>query len=294
MNKLRNVIFGLDPKIFVIVTLVFSCSMLFAEDVISEYTRQKVEDFVTYRVTLKSEDHEIAYKKIDAMKNEALAELPAYAKDFEQEQCLLESLYFAEYYEHALNSDGNQKELRAEMKRIMKNDLACIDARKKNQVCDWMYELTADVTAYYMTRSLAATLLYGMKVKDFFEKSIEVNPKRASSYVSLGNWCFYAPAIVGGGKAKAQKNFDTAEKCVVIPGEKYLVYIAQSQINFENNKKDISKAYLEKAVALGLGRKDLDLIEKCNQKGISYFKYLRNRSGVDEEMPEDEKDDEDK
>ena len=294
MNKLRNVISGLDPKIFIIVALVFSCSMLSAEDVISEYTRQKVEDFVTYRVTLKSEDHEIASKKIDAMKNEALAELPAHAKDFEQEQCLLESLYFAEYYEHALNADGNQKELRAEMKRIMKNDFACIDARKKEQVCDWMYELTADVTAYYMTRSIAATLMYGMKTKELFEKAVFVNPKRASSYVSLGNWCFYAPSLLGGGKAKAQKNFDKAESCAVIPGEKYLVYIAQSQINFENKKTDAAKEYLEKAIALDLGRKDLDLIARCNKKGISYFEYLRNRSGIDEEMAEDEKDDEDK
>ena len=270
------------------------CAFLSAENVISDYTLQKVEDFVTYRVTLKSEDHAVAYKIIDELKNEALAELPAYAKDFEQEQCLLESLYFAEYYEHALNADGNQKELRAEMKRIMKNDLACIDTHDKNQICDWMYELTADVTAYYMTRSLAATLLYGMKVKDFFEKAIAANPERACSYVSLGNWCFYAPAIVGGGKSKAQKNFDTAEKCVVIPGEKYLVYIAQSQINFENGKKAAAQEYLDKAIALDLGRKDLDLIMKCNQKGISYFKYLRNRSGVDEEMSEDEKDDDDK
>lgn len=270
------------------------CAFLSAGDVISEYTRNKVEDFVTYRVTLKSEDHAVAYKKIDALKKEAFAELPSHAKDFEQEKCLLESLYFAEYYEHALNADGNQKELRAEMKRIMKNNFACIDARKKDQVCDWLYLLSGDVTAYYMTRSLAATLLYGMKVKEFYEKASVANPMRASAYVSFGNWCFYAPAIVGGGKAKAQKNFDNAEKCVVIPGEKYLVYIAQSQLNYENDNKAAAQKYLDKAIALDLGRKDLDLIIRCNQKGISYFKYLRNRSGVDEEMPEDEKDEDDK
>ena len=281
-----------------IFTLILFCSvclgMLTAEDIISEYTLQKVEDFVTYRVTLKSEDHEVAYKKIDQLRKEALAELPDHAKDFEQEQCLLESLYFAEYYEHALNADGNQKELRAEMKRLMKNDFACIDSHKKEDICDWMYELTGDVTAYYMTRSLAATFFYGMKVKECYEKSIAANSLRASSYVSLGNWCFYAPALFGGGKSKSQKYFDLAEKCVEIPGEKYLVYIAQSQLNFENKKPDLAKEYLEKAIALNLGRKDLDLIAKCNQRGISYFNYLRNRSGVDEEMPEDEKDEEDK
>ena len=193
-----------------------------------------------------------------------------------------------------MNADGNQKELRAEVKRLMKNDFACINARNKNDVCDWLYLLTGDITAYYMTRSLAATFLYGMKVKDCYEKAAEVNPERASAYVSMGNWCFYAPAILGGGKVKAQKNFDIAEKCVVIPGEKYLVYIAQSQLNFENKKTAVANEYLEKAIALGLGRKDLDLIAKCNKKGISYFEYLRNRSGVDEEMSEDEKEEDDK
>ena len=53
---------------------------------------------MTYRVTLKSEEHEVAYKKIDELKKKTLAELPAYAKDFDQEKCLLESLYYAEYY----------------------------------------------------------------------------------------------------------------------------------------------------------------------------------------------------
>ncbi len=277
----------------VLIFLSLCFSFLFAEDVISDYTRKKVEEFVTFRVTLKSEDHEIAYKKIDELRKETLAELPSHAKDLEQERCLLESVYFAEYYEHALNADGNQKELRAEMKRIMKNDIACIDARNKDQICDWLYLITGDVTAYYMTRSLAATLLYGMKVKDYYVKASLANPQRASAYVSLGNWCFYAPSLLGGGKAKAQKNFDAAEKCAEIPGEKYLVYIAQSQLNFENKKTDVAKEYLEKAIALGLGRKDLDLIARCNQKGISYFEYLRNRSGVDEEMAEDEKDEDD-
>lgn len=284
----------MNKRFLLIIFLILNFTILSGEDVISDYTRQKVEEFVTYRVTLKSEEHDVAYKKIDELKKQTLAELPAYAKDFEQEQCLLESLYFAEYYEHALNADGNQKELRAEIKRLMKNDFACINARNKNDVCDWLYLLTGDVTAYYMTRSLAATFLYGMKVKDCYEKAAEVNPKRASAYVSMGNWCFYAPAFFGGGKARSQKNFDIAENCAVIPGEKYLVYIAQSQLNFENKKTAVANEYLDKAIALGLGRKDLDLIAKCNKKGISYFEYLRNRSGVDEEMAEDEKDEDDK
>ncbi len=270
------------------------CGILSAEDVISDFTRQKVEEFVTYRVVLKSKDDEFVYTTINRLKDEALAELPNHAKDYEQEKCILESLYFIEYYEHALNSVGNQKELRAEMKRLMKNNFACIDDRQKNQICDWMYQFAGDVTAYYMTRSVPATFFYGLRVKGFYEKAINANPDRAISHVCLGNWCFYAPGLFGGGKGKAKKHFEDAEKCMKIPGEKYLVYIAMSQINFENENQDATKEYLKKAFELDLGNKELNLIERCNKKGYSNFQYLRNRSGVDDEMPEDEKDEDDK
>ena len=267
---------------------------LASEDCISDFTRKKIENFVTYRVILKSEDDEIAYDKIEKLKKDALENLPEHALDFEQEKCLLESLYFIEYYEHTLNSSGNQKELRAEMKRLMKQNFECLDKRKKNEICDWMYQLSGDVTAYYMTRSVAATFFYGMRVKGFYEKAIQTNKKRSISYVCLGNWCFYAPVIFGGGKGKAKKLFEEALKCAEIPGEKYLAYIAMSQINFENNDKDSALEYLKKAVDLELGQKELKLISRCNEKGYSNFQYLRNRSGIDEEMAEDEKDDEDK
>ena len=176
----------------------------------------------------------------------------------------------------------------------MKKNVACIDSHKKKPVSEWLYQFTGDVTSYYMTRSVPATLLYGFKVKGYYEKSLEINKKRATSLVCLGNWCFYAPGIAGGGKKKAKNYFEKADSVAEIPGEKYLAYIGLSQIYFENKKKDKAEEYLEKAVELDLGRKDLDLIARCNKKGYSYFQYLRNRSGIDEEMTEDEKDDEDK
>ncbi|WP_407429085.1 hypothetical protein [Treponema sp.] len=272
----------------------FFVEFLSGEGVISDYTVQKVEDFVSYRVLLKSEDDETAFNEILQLKESALSELAEHAVDFEQEECILESLYLLEYYEHSLNSTGNQKELRTQIKNQMKKNTACIDSHKKKPVSEWLYQFTGDVTAYYMTRSVPATLLYGFKVKGYYEKSIEINKNRASSLVALGNWCFYAPGIAGGGKSKAKKYFDKALEAAELPGEKYLAYIAVSQINFENKNNNEAADYLSKAVELELGQKDLDLIARCNKKGYSYFQYLRNRSGIDEEMSEDEKDDDDK
>ncbi len=275
------------------VLFLFSFVFLSAKSVVSDYTLQKVEDFVTFRVTLKSEEDEVAYKKILDLKEEALSSLKEHAIDYEQEECILETLYLIEYYEHALNSTGNQKELRDQIKNQMKKNVECIDKRKKNQINDWLYHFTGDVTAYYMTRSLAATLLYGMKVKGYYEKALEVNPESASPSVCLGNWYFYAPGLFGGGKAKAKKFFETALKNSKTGGEKYLSYIGYSQVNYELKNYDEAKKYLQMAFDLNLGRKDLDLIARCNEKGYSYFQYLRNRSGIDEEMAAEEKGEDD-
>ena len=261
---------------------------------ISDYTIGRVEHFVTFRVTLKSMDDELAYRTILNLKDEALAELPKHAIDFEQEECILETLYLLEYYEHALSSSGNQKELRAQVKNQMKKNMECLENREEGKISDWLYQFTGDITSYYMTRSVAATFFYGLKVKNYYEKAIDVNPKRASSHVCLGNWRFYAPFLFGGGKGRARRHYDDALDCAEIPGEKYMAYIVSSQIRFEKDEKDEAEEFLQKARDLGLGTKDLDLIEKCNKKGYSYFQYLRNRSGIDEEMAEDEKDEEDK
>ena len=121
-----------------------------------------------------------------------------------------------------------------------------------------------------------------------------MNPKRVSAHVCLGNWRFYAPFLFGGGKGRAKRHFDDALDCAELPGEKYMAYIASSQIRFEKGDKEEAEKYLQMAFDLNLGRKDLDTIVKCNKKGYSYYQYLRNRSGIDEEMAEDEKDEEDK
>ncbi|MBQ4379066.1 MAG: hypothetical protein II821_07720 [Treponema sp.] len=281
-------------RLFLLFIILLSHSLIHANNVISDYTTEKIESFITYRVVLKSEKDDFVYEEIKRLEEEALQNLSENAIDFEQEECILKSVYLMEFYEHFLNSSGNQKELRDKIKNQMKKNIACIDKRKESQISDWMYLFTGDITAYYMTRSVAATLLHGFKLKGFYEKSIKRNPKRSCAYISLGNWCFYAPGIVGGGKGKAKKNYESALKNAELPGEQYLSYIAISQLNYENKNKKAAEEYLQKAVDLNLGRKDLDLIARCNKKGYSYFQYLRNRSGIDVEMSEDEKDEDDR
>lgn len=265
-----------------------------AEDVISGYTLRKIEEFVTYRVVLKSESVDFAYQTISKLRDEALADLPDHAIDFEQEERILESLYLTEYYERSLSSSGNQKELRSQMKAQMKKNIACIDRSGPKKISGWLYQLTGDVTSYYMTRSVTATFLYGRRVKTYYEKALEMDKTLSLPRVCLGNWCFYAPRIFGGGIKKALRHYESALETAELPGEKYLAYISMSQINYESKNPEKAREYLEMAAGLGLGRKDLDLIERCNEMGLSYFQYLRNRSGIDEQMSEDEKDEDDR
>lgn len=276
-------------KLLLSLFFLFFAGFVFATDtgVISAYTRQKIDEFVTERIKLKSAEEETALNSIKEIKNEALSHLKENAVDYEQEECILQSLYYTEFYEHALNSKGNQDDLREKMKKQMERNINLIEKRSQKKLSAWMYLVTGDVTSYYMTRSLAATFLYGFKVKSFYEKSIEQDESFSSGYVNLGNWLFYAPGIFGGGKNKALKNYKKGLKCAVNPGERYLAYIAFSQINYENKNKDVAAEYLQKARDLSLGSKGIDLIERCNKKGYSNFQYLRNRSGIDEELEEE-------
>ena len=242
--------------------------LLSAEGAISDFTEEKVEEFITMRVALKSEDITVALEKISALRDKVLGELPVLAKDFEQEECILESMYFMEMYDRLLTSNGNQKELRDKMKLQMQKDIKCINERKKGAVSEWLYLFAGDVTAYYMTRSVAATLLHGMKVKGFYEASVQANDKRAAAHVCLGNWMFYAPSVLGGGKKRAKAQFDAALSCAEIKGEKYMAYIAYSQLSFENNEKAVASEYLEKLLKM-----DLDsLVAAIIKENVAYLR----------------------
>ena len=114
----------------------------------------------------------------------------------------------------------------------------------------------------------------------------------ASANACLGNWNFYAPPPIGSNK-KARQLYKNGIKGARTPGEKYMVYTYYSQFLYELGEKDECEKYMELAYGLELGTKELDLMRKCNDEGISYLQYMRNSSGIDEEIPEAEKEEDD-
>lgn len=273
------------PVIFCLTALVF------AEGEISDFCREKIDEFVTLRVELKSSDDITALEAIKKTEAEAMAVLPLEAVDFEQEKQILSNLYFMETYARTLTRE-NRAELRRTMKKQMNDCFEVMEKRSEEQLDKWFYVSMADVTSYYMTRSIAATFYWGFKVKDWHKKALKKDEFMASANACLANWNFYAPAPIGSNK-KARKLYENGIKGARTPGEKYMVYTYFSQFLYELDEKDEAEKYLELAYGLNLGTKELDFMKKCNEEGISFLQYMRNSSGIDEELPESEKEAED-
>ena len=282
---------NVKKRIFLLALL--SCvSKNFAGQIISDFTQNKINEFCTLKIQLKSEDDDEAVKKIESLRENAISNLAEYAVDFEQEKRILESIYFMESYEHLITPE-KRAGLRKIMKNHMKENVACLESRKESERSPWLYLVTGDVTSYYMTRSVPATLLYGLRVKDWYVKAAESLGGVSGGSLSLGNWLFYAPAPFGS-KKKAMASYEKSVEQAKTEGELYLAYEFTSQLYFE--MKDFKKAdeYLQKAYDLNLGTRELDKVKKCNELGYSLYQYNRNRAGIDEKIPESEMDEDDK
>ncbi|MBR1714555.1 MAG: hypothetical protein IJ717_06405 [Treponema sp.] len=284
-------------KISICCLLLSSCFLggIFA-DSISSFTRQKVLDFMTERVKLKDESVDAAVKGIEEIQKATMAELEENSLDYEQEKCILESLYFMEIYERSV-TDENRKEMREKMRKLMERNFKCIDSRDEGKISEWLYQVCGDVTSYYMTRSIAATFHYGMKVKSMYESAVKINPVMPQGNVSLGNWYFFAPGIFGGSNKKAERCYKNAVKGAEqsgVPGEKFIAYEYLSQLYFEEEKDSLYKEMFSKFKSLGIGVREVGIAENCNANGYSFYQYMRNKSAIDKELPESEKDEADK
>ncbi|MBQ0051760.1 MAG: hypothetical protein KBT11_06825 [Treponema sp.] len=280
--KLRN--------LFVI--CIFALALpVFSEGEISDFTNQTVYEFITTRVRLKSWEDQAAVEKIAEIRAETMEKLKSVAVDLEQEECILESLFFTETYEHLIKAE-TRGDLRVGMKNLMKRNMDCINSRKHEKISKWMYLSAGDVTSYYMTRSIAATFFYGFKVKGYYESALDKDSGLTSANTSLGSWLFYAPAPIGSNK-RAEKHYKSGLKGAKTDGEKYMAFQYLSQLYYEQKKISKAEEYLQKAYDLELGHKELDKIRACNKAGYSLFQYNRNRAGIDEKIPESEKQEED-
>ncbi len=280
-------------------TLIFSSVFFaagflsFADGEISAWTEEKALEFVTLRVQLKnSKNLKKTAETLDQFEADALAQVESYAIDLEQEKLIFQTLVYIERYEN-FNSRSNRAEYRKQAKELMKRNHHIIDSRGFEKTSKWTYYLSGDITSYYMTRSIPATLLYGLRVKSWYQEAIKKDKYMPMPNVSLGNWYFFAPGIMGGSKKTAGECYKRALEGAKVTGEKYLIYLYYSQYLFDKKDKKAA-SYLEMAYDLNVGNKELNKITELNCMGTSYFEFMRTRAGIDEEIPEEEKDEDDR
>lgn len=270
----------------------FILPKIFSESEISSFTEQNIQIILETRIKVKNQNTTEEAKEIfNSLSKSIFSNLENVAIDYEQEKQILNNLFEIAWYEQTITNQ-NRAELRKKMKIAMKSSFKIIDERENEKINKWLYQTAADVTTYYMTRSVPATILYGLKVKEFYKLAAEKG-NMAFSNCCLGNWNFFAPAPFGSDR-KARKFYELAVKEVQTTAEKYLCYHYYSQFLFEKDDYEESKKYLQAAYDLNLGTKELDLTKEFNENGFSYLKFMRNRAGIDEEIPENEKDEEDK
>ena len=261
---------------------------------ISEYTENKIDDFLNIHMILTSyDDKNLALEKLNEIKSGYDKSLKEKALDFEQELLILDTLYLMESYHYIVDPDVNRDALRPQMKAQMIQNEKFISKHPKD-ASKWMYLFTGDVMSFYMTRSVAATFRYGMRVKKLYETALSIDPALTNANLNLGSWMFYAPRIVGGGIDKTIKFYEKALSGARIDGEKYAACIQLSQYYFEKKKMQSVEKYLSEAEKLIPGGKEIALIRKINSMGISLFQYNRNKAGIDEKMKESEMDEDDR
>lgn len=200
----------------------------------------------------------------------------------EQEALILESFYYSELYNYIWDDKSNDKMLQDIFtKQIEKND-KFIESNEGN-VSDWMYMNTADCYSNYMSYNpVSGAMKYGTKVKKYYEKALEINPKNSTCRTHYAQWFYWAPGISGGGKKKALSQFKTAMEDANTPADKFYAYIFYSQIALEQIDSKTCSEYLNKAKEIFPKSTYVTELEYWNGRGYSLF-------GKDKKKAEEER-----
>ena len=252
---------------------------LFAQSFISEKGIKAINDFQAFRMELTEfQDNKLeAVKKLeDYQNNHSLEDL------FEQEQLIMESFYIAELYNYIWEDKANDSMLqKAFLQQIEKNEKFISD--HKNEVSDWMYMVTADSFSCYMSYNpVQGAMKYGIKLKKYYEKALEINPENSVCRTHYAQWFYWAPGVSGGSKKKSLANFKQAMDTAETVADKFYAYIFYSQIAFEQVSKEVAAEYLNKAKEIYPKSTYITELEYWNGRGYSLF-------GKDKKKAEEER-----
>ena len=118
----------------------------------------------------------------------------------------------------------------------------------------------------------------GMQEKKSYAAVLEKNPAMTLALIDSAFWYYFAPAVVGGSKKKAQVFFEDALKYASNDYEKFYAAIYLSQFHFEQKDEKSAKLYLSQAEKVLPGTRYIKFIEKINSLGFSLYDFNNNSS----------------
>lgn len=223
--------------------------------------------------------YEDAVKVLNAELDSLAAEKAKYSEEF---YLTVENILTWEKYNYLLEIEFKDPQLEPLITAQYKKIRAYINSHKNETFNPWFYETAADVLASSLQfLPLNKAMSEGLNVKKYYDSALEINPDFAYALMNVGQWCYYAPAISGGGKNKALKNMQLAVEKSKDNFDKFYNNAMLSQMYYDLGKKDEAQKCLEEADKIFPDSKYIKKLKIINEKGYSYFTYVTDREKLD-------------
>lgn len=267
-----------------ILITILLCTLGFAlnaQTKISTEAENYLNKFFTFRVELTQyqNDKAKAITELNKFKTNN-----SYSSFSEQEKLIIEAFLLSEDFNYMYDDKSNDELMKKKLSAHVEKCEAFMKANKGN-LSEWFYLGMSDCLSCYMAYSpVSGAVKYGMKVKEYYEAALAINPKNSMTLTHYAQWFYWAPAISGGGKKKTKTHLETALSCAVTDPDKFYANIYYSQICFDLGDKTAAKTYLQKAKALYPKSELITELENANAEGLSIFTNNKKRAEATKRM----------
>ena len=252
-----------------------------AQTKISADAEQYLSKFFSFRVELTQYQNDKA--KAIAELNKFRVNNP-YDNFSTQEKLIIESFLLSEDYNYMYDDKSNDAAMKKKLSTQIDKCEAYMKANKGN-LSEWFYLGMSDCLSCFMGYSpVSGAIKYGMKVKEYYEAALAINPKNSMTLTHYAQWFYWAPVINGGGKKKSKTHLESALACATTDADKFYANVYYSQICFDLGDKTAAKTYLEKAKAIFPKSEFITELENANAAGLSIFESNKKRAETSKRM----------
>ncbi|MDY5123663.1 MAG: hypothetical protein SPE59_07675 [Treponema sp.] len=265
----------MKKKICILLSLFLISVNLFSKEKVS--FNFALETFLDLRVQLtgyedrnKASDYLHSYWSDFWQKNEL-------DSDSDQEKIILDNLFILEEYNYMWDNKANDDYFVSGFQKQI--DISESYIAGHSSVSSWLFSTTADLFSCIMTYNpVSGTIKYGLKIKEYYEKALNLDSKDAYALTHYAQWFYWAPAVSGGGKNKALKTLETALEISKKPCDVFYAEMFISQVLFDMKKYEESSVHLNNALKVYPESYYIKFLADINKQGYSMFVYNRKMS----------------